>query len=89
MSKGNRYNDEFKKMIVNLYNSGKTASELTREYGISNAALYKWVKLYSPIETSTGEITTNEEILKLRKQLAETQEELEILKKAVAIFTKK
>ena len=89
MSKGNRYDAEFKQMIVNLYNSGKSVSELTSEYGISKAILYKWINLYSPIKISDDDVTTNAEIIKLRKQLAETKEELEILKKAVAIFTKK
>ena len=89
MSKGNRFDNEFKQMIVGLYNSGKSISELTSEYGVSKATVYKWVNLYSPIEIPDGEVTTNAEILKLKKQLAEAQEELEILKKAVAIFTKK
>lgn len=89
MSKGTRYDDEFKQMIVNLYNSGKSITELMSEYGVAKATLYKWVNLYSPIEIANGDVTTNAEIIKLRKQLAETQEELEILKKAVAIFTKK
>lgn len=89
MSKGNRYDDEFKKMIVGLYRSGKTVIELTSEYGISKATIYKWSDLYSPIETSDGEITNNDEIRKLKKELAEAREENEILKKAVAIFTTK
>lgn len=89
MSKGTRYDDEFKQMIVNLYNSGKSITELMSEYGVAKAILYKWINLYSPIEIANGDVTTNAEIIKLRKQLAETQEELEILKKAVAIFTKK
>lgn len=59
------------------------------EYVVSKATLYKWINLYSPIEIANGDVTTNAEIIKLRKQLAETQEELEILKKAVVIFTKK
>lgn len=59
------------------------------EYVVSKATLYKWINLYSPIKIANGDVTTNAEIIKLRKQLAETQEELEILKKAVVIFTKK
>lgn len=51
------------------------------EYGVAKAALYKLVNLYSPIEIANGDVTTNAEIIKLRKQLAETKEELEILKK--------
>ena len=89
MSRGNRYDEEFKKMIVDLFHSGKGATEITREYGVSKAMIYKWVNLYSPIEESDGYITNNDELRKLRKELAATKEELEILKKAIAIFTKK
>ena len=41
------------------------------------------------IITSTGEVTTNDEILKLKKKNMELEQEVEILKKAVAIFSRK
>lgn len=83
------YDEEFKKTIVDLYRSGKGVTELSREYGISTVNIYKWIRRFSPIETTTGEITNNDEILKLKKELANLKEENEILKKAVAIFSKK
>ncbi len=46
-----RYDEDLKKMIVELYNTkSKPAGVIVREYGISNAILYRWVKEYSPIE---------------------------------------
>ena len=48
-----------------------------------------WIKKYGTIITSTGEVTNNDEILKLKKKLHEVELENEILKKAVAIFSKK
>ena len=66
MAKGKAYDEDFKKMIVELYNNKKPACEILREYGISSSVLYKWVK-----------------------ELSRTKEELEILKKAIAIFTQK
>ena len=88
--RGKRYDEDFKKMIVELYNTkSKPASVIVREYGISNAVLYRWVKEYSPIETEDGNVTNNKEIQKLKKELSRTKEELEILKKAIAIFTQK
>jgi transposase len=89
MSKSTRYDDEFKKMILELHKSGKPLSEITREYGVSNATIYKWKSLYSPIQTNNGEVTNNDEIRKLKKKMLQLQEENEILKKAIAIFTKK
>lgn len=83
------YDEEFKKTIVNLCESGKRKSDLIREYGISYTNISEWIKKYGTITTSTGEITTNDEIIKLKKKNMELQQEVEILKKAVAIFSKK
>lgn len=89
MAKGKQYDEEFKKTIVELYNNKKPACEIIREYGISSSVLYKWIKEYNPIQIEDGTITTNKEIQKLKKELLKTKEELEILKKAIAIFTQK
>ena len=83
------YDEDFKKTIVNLYESGKRKSDLTREYGISYANISDWIKKYGTIITSTGEVTNNDEIIKLKKKIYEVELENEILKKAVAIFSKK
>ena len=64
MAKGKSYDEDFKKMIVELYNNKKPASEKVREYGISNSVLYKWIKEYSPIEVEDGTVTNNKEIQK-------------------------
>lgn len=80
---------DFKKTIVNLYENGKGISELSREYGVGKSTIDSWIKKYKTIITSTGETTTNDEILKLQKKNRELEQEVEILKKAVAIFSKK
>ena len=84
------YTEEFKKTIVELYNSGKGVTELCKEYGLkSNSMVYKWINNYSPIKTVDKEEYSKDDIVKLKKQLAELQEENTILKKAVAIFSKR
>ena len=83
------YDENFKKTIVNLYENGKGISELSREYGVGKSTIDSWIKKYKTITTSTGETTTNDEILKLQKKNRELEQEVEILKKAVAIFSKK
>ena len=51
MAKNKSYDEEFKKMIVELYESHTTtAIEITREYGISASTLYKWVGQYGKIQ---------------------------------------
>lgn len=85
-----KHDEEFKRMIVNLCetNKDKTMSDIAREYGLTRTSITQWKKKYGTITTSTGETTSNDEILKLKKELQQVQLENEILKKAVAIFSK-
>lgn len=89
MAKKKVYDEDFKKMIVELYESKKPVAEIKREYGLAEATLYRWIKEYGKIKTSNNETTANHEIKRLKKELAQAKEENEILKKAVAIFTQK
>ena len=38
-----KYNAEFKSMIVELYQTGRTVKDLSREYGVSEVTIYKWI----------------------------------------------
>ena len=49
-NKGKKYNDDFKKMIVDLYHSGNSVKDLSGEYGVSEVTIYKWIKDFTPIE---------------------------------------
>lgn len=89
MAKKKVYEEDFKKMIVELYENKKPICEIKREYGIPEATLYRWIKEYGKIKTETGEVTNNHEIKKLKKEILRLKEENEILKKAIAIFTPK
>ncbi|WP_338975664.1 transposase [Spiroplasma endosymbiont of Monopis laevigella] len=42
----NSYSDEFKKQIVALYQSGKSVSCLVKEYNVTRAATYNWIKQF-------------------------------------------
>ena len=89
MAKKKVYDEDFKKMIVELYENKKPVCELKREYGLADATIYRWINEYGKIKTETGEITNNHEIKRLKKENLKLKEELEILKKAIAIFTLK
>jgi len=90
MSKnGNRYSDEFKQQIVDLYQTGSSAAYLSREYGISDVTIYNWNKKLSPVKISDKEEITSEQYHKMQKRIAELETENEILKKATAIFARK
>ena len=85
---GTRYDEDFKRTLVNLYQSGgKTQAALCKEYGVSMTALGRWIKQYSTIETDDGEVLTAKQVKELQKRNAQLEEELLILKKAIAIFT--
>ena len=83
-----RYDEEFKRTLVNPYQSGgKTQTALCKEYGVSQTALTRWIKQYSTVKTDDGEILTAKQVKELQKRNAQLEEELMILKKAIAIFT--
>lgn len=87
MSNYRKYDEDFKKSLVNLYHGGKTQTALRKEYGVSASALSKWIKLYSEVEMESGELLTAKQVRELQKQKAALEEENLILKKAIAIFT--
>jgi transposase len=72
---------------------GKTVAETAKSLGIHENLLYKWRRLYAddPENSFPGKghlKPKDEEILRLRKELERTTRERDILKKAVAIFSK-
>ena len=86
---GNRYSNEFKKQLVDLYHSGTTVTELSGEYGVSGVTIYKWIQNLSEVEISEDETITLEDHKALKNKIARLEMENEILKKATAIFARK
>lgn len=84
----NRYTDEFKNMIVELHGQGKTIQYLMSEYGLSKAALYKWIKERQEITVDQEQISALEVKL-MKAKIKELEMENDILKKAMTIFAKK
>lgn len=84
--KVNNYTDEYKNTIVELFNSGKTYSELNSEYGVPKTTLRQWVTKHK--EGNNGTEANEKNIKEILKRDARLQEENEILKKALSIFAK-
>ena len=82
-----RYSQEFKETIVELYHSGQSVTDLHREYGVTKVTIYDWIKKHSNISEEV-EITPAE-LKKIQKENERLKMEVEILKKAMAIFAKK
>ncbi len=62
-----RYDEEFKRTLVNLYqNGGKTQASLCKEYGVSLTSLTRWIKQYSTVKIDDGEILTAKQVKDLQ-----------------------
>jgi transposase len=91
--KQNKYSKEFKLETLELSrSSGKGDSELERELGLSRGCLYNWRKQLeregSQAFRGKGQLKAeDEEIRRLKRELAIVRQERDILKKAMAIFT--
>ena len=93
MGKGRRYDQEYKDMIVELFKSGMSLTELSSEYGIAKSTINGWIKDVKEIKIDENEVMTLKEVKALRKEMARIKEKNEILhqrralaKKALAIF---
>ncbi len=84
-----KFNEEFKKMVVELYHSGQPVKQLSSEYDVSEVTVYKWIKIYSPITSVDEDEITLEDLKQMKKEMLRLKEENEIFKKAMAIFARK
>lgn len=87
MNRSKRYDEDFKQSLVNLYHSGKSQLQLSKDYGVAPSTIGKWIKQYSEVQIDDETIITAKQIKELQKRNASLEEENLILKKAIAIFT--
>lgn len=66
---GKRYSDVFRMMMVDLYNSGQSVRDLSREHGVSEVTIYAWIKKLSPMELEDEFSVTPEDYAELQKQM--------------------
>ena len=77
--------------------SGKSAGQIERDLGITPGLLVKWRDRYQVIAQGVEQIhlelsdfeAAKREIKRLERRLAEVEEEREILKKTINIFSRK
>jgi transposase len=87
------YTQEFKREAVRLaQTSGKPIAQVARELGISDTSIHQWRKELAEhgqeaFPGSGHQTAQEEELRRLKRELARTQKERDILKKAVAIFS--
>ena len=94
MEKQRKYDREFKLNSIKLYReSGKKLEEVSQSLGIPKSTLYGQIQEFKEHGEESfpgnGNLKPcNEEIYRLKKQLAEVTMERDILKKGAAIFLK-
>ena len=81
-----RYEEEFINDAVNLVlEKNRPVSSVSEDLGVSEPTLRRWLKKRTD-NSSAKESELENEIKKLKKELAESKETIEILKKSVSIF---
>jgi transposase len=90
-----KFDREFKLDAVRLViEEGRIVSEVARNLGIHENLLHRWKRLYLEDEKYSfpgkGYLKPHdEELRQLKRELADVKEERDILKKALAIFSKR
>jgi transposase len=83
------YTIEFKRQIVDLLTSGKSASEISKEYGISKTSIKNWHTRYNAsgsFKTSDNLSDDERELKLLRKENRKLRMEVDIFKQAALIL---
>lgn len=93
MKKQRNYDKEFKLNALNLYKSGKPGTDVCKDLGIPHATFWSWIKKFDAEGaagfTGSGNVKPiNQEAYQLKKELDDVKMERDILKKALAIFSR-
>lgn len=91
------FDQQFKQDAVRMFTEGgKKISEVSRDLGVGLTQLQRWRRQFAgdggkpkPGGTAGTASAESAETEKLRKELAQVKEEREILKKALAVFSRR
>ena len=88
-----QFDDDFKRDAVRLMSEGgRSVSQLARDLGITLSQLQRWKERFgekSAKSPGAAEPVDSVELEKMRRELALVKEEREILKKALAVFSRR
>ena len=76
MGKGRRYDQDYKDMIVDLFKSGMSVSEISSEYGIAKSTINGWIKDVKEIKVDENEVMTLKEVRALKKKWQELKRKM-------------
>jgi transposase len=88
-----QYSGEYKSEAVRLVNdSGKPVTQIARELGVNANVLHRWAReeheANAAGKTRGGVKAEQEELVRLRRELARVTQERDFLKRAAAFFAK-
>lgn len=86
------FTEEFKLQMVKLYNSGKPASEIVKEYDLTRSAFANWVQKYNKtgsFKACDNRTEEEKELIRLKKENQQLKMENDILKQAALILGQK
>ena len=84
-----KYPADYRRQLVELFRSGRSADGLAKEFGVNAQSIRNWARQADLDEGKREDgLTTEEkeELLRLRRENRVLREEREILKKAAAWF---
>lgn len=90
--KKREYSEDFRRQMVQLYNTGKPALEITREYELTPSAFRNWVKRINATGSSRiadNRTPTEIKLIALEKENKRLRMENDILKQAALIFARR
>jgi transposase len=89
------YTEEFKQDAVRLVEtSGRPKTQVARDLGISESALYRWIKVYGTDQAQAANTNGQSvkdlevELKRLRRENEVLRQERDILKKAISIYSR-
>jgi len=87
-----KFTDEFKEQIVQLYLSGKSKSDIRKEYDLYASTLDNWIKQHQDtgsFKSKDNLSDAEKELIELRKRNKQLEMENDILKQAALIMGRK
>lgn len=86
------FTQEFKKQMVDLYRSGKSQTDIVKEYDLTPTSLRNWIIQFEntgSFQAKDNRTAEENELIELRKQNAQLRMENDILKQAALIMGRK
>ncbi len=90
-SKQRKYDADFKKEVIKMVEAGRSVPDVAQSLGIGKNLIYYWMKGAKGIQSPPGQKPGplyDEDKTDLHKRIKELEQERDILKKALGIFSR-